>query len=204
MIYAPFTTEQVKSLNDFQQSGYFHPFTCGNENCRADLIATEFGWVCPACEYTQKWAHEFMTNNEWKIHSVLSQVLKEKKMNPAEILCSVYEMNSVICIWFATREGFQSAKHDDEEDEDEEQLEEQQYQDEEEFLLGDNPGGDADQIIALFLKEGLRLSYLENAEDGCSMEFTCENGTVEEFKKASQSIGFIEDEEYNKWTNCTG
>lgn len=63
MVKAPFTEQQVKSLNDFQESGCFHPFTCGGKtkegkDCRADLVATKEGWICPAgCGYTQDWAH---------------------------------------------------------------------------------------------------------------------------------------------------
>lgn len=32
-IYVPFTEAQVISLNEYQPSGAFHPFTCGNELC---------------------------------------------------------------------------------------------------------------------------------------------------------------------------
>lgn len=60
------TEDQVKSANEFQQSGCFHPFTCGNEKCRDVLKATKKGWVCPSCDYTQDWAHEWMLNDMWK------------------------------------------------------------------------------------------------------------------------------------------
>lgn len=48
-----------------------HPFTCGGttgdgRDCRHDLVATEDGWVCPACAYTQNWAHDFMADFSWK------------------------------------------------------------------------------------------------------------------------------------------
>lgn len=66
---APWTPEEVEALNAYQEGGWFHPFTCGR--CRdADprwpspdehlLVATEAGWICPTCDYTQDWAHEFM------------------------------------------------------------------------------------------------------------------------------------------------
>ena len=72
-IYAPFTPEQVKALNEYQIGGWFHPFTCAD--CRdrlgvfeedgtlddRSLIATEAGWVCETCDYTQDWAWEGMT-----------------------------------------------------------------------------------------------------------------------------------------------
>lgn len=59
-IKAPFNADQVKALNRFQQSDRVHPFTCGNGNCRAVLVATAAGWVCPDCPYTQDWAHDLM------------------------------------------------------------------------------------------------------------------------------------------------
>lgn len=72
MITTPWTDEQVAALNAFQVRAPFHPFTCGyrddhyvaNEGI---LVATTIGWECPypACEYTQEWADEFMTNPHW-------------------------------------------------------------------------------------------------------------------------------------------
>lgn len=65
VIRAPFTAEEVEALNAWQQR---HPFTCGR--CRDasawpltsqhELVATKDGWVCPTCDYTQDWAHDFM------------------------------------------------------------------------------------------------------------------------------------------------
>jgi hypothetical protein len=86
LIHAPFTPEQVKNLNKYQEMGNFHPFTCGKRDkhpyqgsrvihhqdpeingrvvdIELDvLIATENGWICPCpgCDYTQQWAHRFM------------------------------------------------------------------------------------------------------------------------------------------------
>jgi hypothetical protein len=78
----PWTPEQVAALNRYQHGGWFHPFTCAH--CRdADprwpspdehiLVATEDGWTCPTCDYTQHWAHGFMFDGppEW------FQLLKE-------------------------------------------------------------------------------------------------------------------------------
>ena len=60
---ALWTDEQVKNLNEYQEAGYMHPFTCGTPKCSADLVATPDGWVCPnGCGYTQNWAHDFMLN----------------------------------------------------------------------------------------------------------------------------------------------
>lgn len=75
MVIAPFTPEQVGHLNDFQKDRRFHPFTCANrgddkhrnyatahgERDHGILVATEAGWICPCCDYTQNWAHYFMT-----------------------------------------------------------------------------------------------------------------------------------------------
>lgn len=101
-VEAPFTDEQVKALNAFQDAGRFHPFTCLNDGDEAhiayefekanpgknynehykdyikqekekgvnypeavftetNLVATNDGWICPVCDYKQKWAHGFMT-----------------------------------------------------------------------------------------------------------------------------------------------
>lgn len=69
-----FTADEVRSLNEYQASGAFHPFTCGGD--RIDemhldgeglLVATEDGWHCPYCEYRQQtWCHQFMKDWSWK------------------------------------------------------------------------------------------------------------------------------------------
>lgn len=84
IIEAPFTDEQVKLLNEFQNMGSIHPFTCMSpeaipECLRAGkevdgkympgtdegkLIARNEGWICPCGKYTQDWAHSFMVDNE--------------------------------------------------------------------------------------------------------------------------------------------
>jgi hypothetical protein len=63
---APFTPTEVATLNEFQQSGIWHAFTCRNEQCGRVLVATEAGWVCPGCSYTQDWAHTWMANGSWR------------------------------------------------------------------------------------------------------------------------------------------
>lgn len=75
--YVIFTPKQVESLNEYQKKGYMHPFTCGSgRRCDKDhldgegiLVATEDGWICPFCDYTQNWAHGFMMDWSWKDHS---------------------------------------------------------------------------------------------------------------------------------------
>ncbi len=60
-ITTPFTAEQVAALNRFQESGQFHPYTCGYDSRHRELVATVAGWKCPDCDYTQEWAHQFST-----------------------------------------------------------------------------------------------------------------------------------------------
>ena len=67
-IEAPFTPEQVASLNAFQLAGVMHPFTCGAEDCHGiRLIAARDGWHCASqiCDYRQGWAHAFMADWSW-------------------------------------------------------------------------------------------------------------------------------------------
>jgi len=60
-IKAPWTDEQVAALNRWQAYGFVHEFTCPNDHkMSVPLEATKRSWVCPACGYTQDWAHDFM------------------------------------------------------------------------------------------------------------------------------------------------
>lgn len=70
-VVAPWTQDQVKSLNEYQKSGVMHPFTGVNENAPDGeddlLIATEDGWVSKYTpDYKQDWAYEFMVDGSWK------------------------------------------------------------------------------------------------------------------------------------------
>lgn len=70
MIKAPFSTAQVNSINEFQEAGVVHPFTCGDDECRAKnssavLVADEGGLKCPCCPYTQDWVHDYMADGSW-------------------------------------------------------------------------------------------------------------------------------------------
>ncbi|HLH92115.1 MAG TPA: hypothetical protein VKX28_27085 [Xanthobacteraceae bacterium] len=61
-ITAPFTHAQVDALNHWQRRGFVHPFTCANDHGQfsRDLVATVDGWICPHCDYRQKWAFAAM------------------------------------------------------------------------------------------------------------------------------------------------
>jgi hypothetical protein len=71
-VTAPFTDDQVSHINDYQQYGKFHPFTCcSHEGCKREeqkdngaLIATNEGLVCPCGKWKQDWVHSFMTEFE--------------------------------------------------------------------------------------------------------------------------------------------
>lgn len=61
----------IAALNDYQEHGRFHPFTCGHGAAGehaggVSLVATADGWRCPFgdCDYTQDWAWTFMAASE--------------------------------------------------------------------------------------------------------------------------------------------
>lgn len=65
-----FTPAEVRHLNEYQDAGFVHPFTCGSgDRCDGDgegrLVATVRGWICPYCDYTQDWAHAGMKDGSW-------------------------------------------------------------------------------------------------------------------------------------------
>lgn len=63
MIKAPFTQDQVNNINEFQEAGVVHPFTCGNDG--AILLAHCAGLECQYCDYTQDWVHEGMADGSF-------------------------------------------------------------------------------------------------------------------------------------------
>lgn len=68
-VFAPFTPGQVESINNFQNEGRFHEFTCPSSDDHTlgrVLVATEEGLQCPSCDYRQFWVHEFMANGQWQ------------------------------------------------------------------------------------------------------------------------------------------
>lgn len=65
-VLAPFTADQVASLNAYQVAGVCHPFTCGNDSGHHVLVAFfDEGWRCLDCDYTQNWAHAWMADWSW-------------------------------------------------------------------------------------------------------------------------------------------
>lgn len=107
-IQAPFTATQVQGLNEYQTGADFGhkmpPFTCGNRGDgqhgeeggdKGVLIATEQGWVCPCCEYTQDWAHSFMVSSRTSfMPQFFERVLstEEKIASVEQILASYFQL----------------------------------------------------------------------------------------------------------------
>ena len=74
-VKAPWTPDQVASLNGYQASEKYHPYTCRNRGAsfhrwrlgdKGVLIPTTSGWICSDCDYTQDWAHAFTTSWAWR------------------------------------------------------------------------------------------------------------------------------------------
>lgn len=64
-VRAPWSDDQVASLNGYQACRCHHPFTCVCV-ARARLVAASDGWQCPAgCGRVQDWAHGFMADWSW-------------------------------------------------------------------------------------------------------------------------------------------
>jgi len=71
---APWTDDQVASLNAYQACDQHHPFTCGEREPDGSphvLQACSNGWFCPKCvavgkSYRQDWCHDWMANWTWK------------------------------------------------------------------------------------------------------------------------------------------
>lgn len=52
-VEAPWTSEQVELLRQYQLYLVAHPYTCAG--CPTVLEPTTSGWACPRCGYTQNW-----------------------------------------------------------------------------------------------------------------------------------------------------
>jgi hypothetical protein len=69
-VEAPWTPDQVRSLNAYQACGQMHPFTGdrGPNGEETVLIATTDGWIERAGgPVIQTWAHLFMANWSWQL-----------------------------------------------------------------------------------------------------------------------------------------
>jgi hypothetical protein len=81
-IEAPWTDDQVASLNAYQTAGYVHPYTYGDGDEKVDLIATQDGWVAKlGGPVVQNWALEDMCNWKWRwpeFEQLRAQAIQEK------------------------------------------------------------------------------------------------------------------------------
>lgn len=97
-VVAPFTPDQVASLNAYQVAGVMHPFTCGGGHSPRGpvpgcsgirLIAAEGGWRCASdtCDYRQDWAHSFMADWSWRGLAI-------RTVEPDEVLAAEFEAHA--------------------------------------------------------------------------------------------------------------
>jgi hypothetical protein len=91
-VVAPFTLDQVASLNAYQVAGVMHPFTCGGHthgHGGIRLIAAEDGWRCASddCNYRQDWAHSFMADWSWRGLAIST-------VEPDEVLAAEFEAHA--------------------------------------------------------------------------------------------------------------
>lgn len=64
ILEAPWSEDQVKSINDYQSSGSKHPALCPND--LGVLQATLTGLYCPECSYFTETVPEFMADESWR------------------------------------------------------------------------------------------------------------------------------------------
>ena len=67
-IQAPWSEDQVKSLNSYQKANKFHPFTgTDSQGNKVNLIATQDGWLAEDNGViVQDWCHHWMADFSWK------------------------------------------------------------------------------------------------------------------------------------------
>lgn len=72
---APWTENEVRSINAYQLAGAGHPFTCARRGTshrqRSDrdlgtLVAYQGGLLCPDCGYSQLWVHASIADGTWR------------------------------------------------------------------------------------------------------------------------------------------
>jgi hypothetical protein len=70
-VKAPWSKDQVESINAYQSSKFIHPFTCGSEIVHkypeSILEADLYALHCKKCSYLQSWVYSFMADWSWKI-----------------------------------------------------------------------------------------------------------------------------------------
>lgn len=61
MIRAPWTSDQVKKIRNWQNFTMAHPLTCGNDSNHGSLQVTSERLKCLKCDYTQNWVPDCCT-----------------------------------------------------------------------------------------------------------------------------------------------
>jgi hypothetical protein len=89
IITAPWTIEQVDTLNHYQRTEFVHPYKCpmhdGGDHI---LVATRKGWICPHCAFTQDWASELMLETLVDPREELAKIAPEDLITPlSAVVC---------------------------------------------------------------------------------------------------------------------
>ncbi len=58
-IFAPFSIQQLKGLQDWQDCDWVHPFTCCSH---VPMKVKTEGFICSECNNIQTWAFDFMSD----------------------------------------------------------------------------------------------------------------------------------------------
>jgi len=61
------TQNQIESLRGYQESPYWHAYTCGFGH--GAMSVNEDGLYCDKCDYKQTYIHGFALDWDWKINS---------------------------------------------------------------------------------------------------------------------------------------
>lgn len=61
-VFPPWDEKQVNKLQQWQNTNFFHHFTCNNySGCDTVLLPMNSGWLCPKCSGGQvSWCYDFM------------------------------------------------------------------------------------------------------------------------------------------------
>lgn len=74
---APWSDEEIASLQEYQASGRFHPFTCVEGH--GALTPGRMGFTCAQCDFAQPWAFAWMTNGSWRYMGALPSLLVDNQ-----------------------------------------------------------------------------------------------------------------------------
>lgn len=76
--------EIIEKVARYQNSGYFYPLTCGNEECRGVLTVQEKDkkviLVCPSCGYVQEHIPEEILTTDYLIYELIDRILRNDNL----------------------------------------------------------------------------------------------------------------------------